>query len=141
RSVRSTLRLGMVGITNPSWSPDGQRIVFSGFNGGWSNLFIVNRDGGDLRQLTNDAYAELMPTWSPDGNRIAFTTDRGPETDFSALRFGNMRIALYYLDGDSIQILPRMDEGKNTNPVWSPDGRTLAFLSTRTGINNVFLYD
>ncbi len=141
RRVTSTLRLGMVGITNPSWSPDGARIVFTGFNSGWSNLFVVNRDGSDLRQLNNDAYAELMPTWSPDGRTIAFTTDRGPTTDFTALRFGNLRIALYWLDGDSIQILDHMDEGKNVNPVWAPDGQSLAFLSTRSGINNVFLYD
>ena len=141
RRITGTLRLGQVGISNPSFSPDGERIVFTGFNGGWSNLFIVNRDGGDLRQLTNDAYAELQPTWSPDGQKIAFTTDRGPETDFQTLRFGNMRVALYWLDGDSIQLLDRMDEGKNVNPVWSPDGNALAFLSTRTGINNVFLYD
>ncbi len=141
RRMEATLRLGMVGITNPSMSPDGQQIVFTGFNGGWSNLYTVNRDGSNLRQLTNDAYADLMPSWSPDGKTIAFTTDRGANTDFHQLRFGNYKIALYWLDGDSITVLDHMDEGKNVNPVWSPDGHTLAFLSSRTGINNVFLYD
>src|SRR5262249_5493944 len=48
-SVARTLRLGMVGITNPSYSPDGTRIVFTGVNGGWSNLYVVNADGTDLR--------------------------------------------------------------------------------------------
>lgn len=134
-------RLDLDAITNPSWSPDGTRIVFTGFDGGWSDLYVVDANGQNLRRLTDDRYADLLPSWSPDGRLIAFTTDRGPETDFSILRFGNMRIALYHLDGDSIEFLPRMDAGKNTNPVWAPDGRSLAFLSDRNGIDNLFLYD
>lgn len=141
RRVRQTLRLGFSGIANPSYSPDGQRLVFTGFDGGWSDLYVVDRSGENLRRLTTDAYADLLPSWSPDGNRIAFTTDRGPDTDFHQLRFGNLRIAIYYLDGDSVRVLNRMDEGKNINPVWAPDGQSLAFLSSRTGINNIFLYD
>jgi len=141
RRVTETLRLGFTGITNPSFSPDGSQLVFTGYEGGWTDLYIVNRDGSGLRRLTNDAYADLLPTWSPDGRRIAFTTDRGPDTDFSDLRFGNLRIAVYYLDGDSIRVLNRMDEGKNVNPVWAPDGQSLAFLSSRSGVNNVYLYD
>ena len=134
-------RLDVDGITDPTWSPDGKQIAFTGYDGGWSDLYVVDADGQNLRRLTNDRYADLMPAWSPDGRTIAFTTDRGPATDFDILRFSNMRIALYYLDGDSIQVLPGMDRGKNINPVWGPDGRSLAFVSDRSGINNVFLYD
>jgi Tol biopolymer transport system component len=133
--------VGVDGLSNPSFSPDGSRIVFTGMEGGWSDLYVVDVDGRNLRRLTNDRYADLLPQWSPDGGAIAFTTDRGPDTNFETLRFGNLRIALYHLDGDSVTVLPRMDEGKNVNPVWSPDGRTLAFLSDRSGIPNVFLYD
>ncbi len=128
-------------ILNPSWSPDGLRLVFTGMDGGWSDLYLMDRDGGNLRRLTTDRYADLHPQWSPDGRSIAFVTDRGPDTDFDALRFGNLRVALYQLDGDSIEMLPRMDDGKNTNPVWAPDGRSLAFVSDRSGIDNVYLYD
>ncbi len=139
--VVARFRLGVDAITNPSWSPDGHQLVFTGYDGGWSDLYVVDADGQNLRRLTDDRYADLMPAWSPDGRTIAFTTDRGPATDFSILRFGNMRIALYYLDGDSIRVLPGMERGKNINPVWSPDGRVLAFVSDRSGIDNVFLYD
>ena len=129
------------GVTNPAWSPDGKQLAFTGFDGGLTDLFIVNRDGSDLRRLTNDRYADLQASWSPDGKTIAFATDRGPDTDFGILRFGNMRIALYHIDTGNIELLNHMDRGKNINPVWAPDGKSLAFVSDRTGISNIFLYD
>src|SRR6266702_8434746 len=134
--------LPLNGLTTPSWSPDSKQLVFTGYDGGISDLFIVNADGSDLRRLTNDKYADLQPSWSPDGKTIAFTTDRDGETDFSLLKFGNMRIALYHLDDGRIGLLRHMDDGKNINPVWAPDGRSLAFVSDRgDGISNIFLYD
>jgi Tol biopolymer transport system component len=135
------IQVALNGLETPSWSPDGQQLVFTGFDGGLSDLFIINRDGTGLRRLTNDKYADLQPTWSPDGRTIAFATDRGGVTDFDELRFGNMRLALYHLDSGVIELLGHMDEGKNINPVWSPDGRSLAFVSDRTGISNLFLYE
>jgi Tol biopolymer transport system component len=129
------------GLQTPNWSPDGERLVFTGFDGGMADLFIVNRDGSNLRRLTNDRYVEWQPSWSPDGKTIAFATDRGPDTDFEILRFGNFRLALYHLEGDTVQLLQHMEDGKNINPVWAPDGNSLAFVSDRTGISNIFLYD
>jgi len=115
--------------------------VFTGFSNGFTDLFIINRDGTGLRRLTHDKYADLHPSWSPDGRMIAFTTDRGGNTDFDLLRFSNLRIAIYHLDTGTIEVLGGMDAGKNINPVWSPDGRALAFVSDRTGIANVYLYE
>ncbi len=129
------------GLTTPAWSPDGRQLVFTGYDGGLSDLFVVNADGSDLRRLTNDKNADLQPAWSPDGKTIAFATDRGPATDFSQLRFGNMRIGLYHLDDSSIELLPHTEHGKNINPVWAPDGRSIAFVSDRSGISDVYLYD
>src|SRR2546425_1221534 len=129
------------GLTTPSWSPDGQQLAFTGYDGGLSDLFVVRADGSDLRRLTRDKYADLQPAWSPDGKTIAFTTDRGGETEFGELRFGNMRIALYHLADGKIELLPHMERGKNIDPVWAPDGKSLAFVSDRTAISNVFVYD
>ena len=92
-------------MTTPAWSPDGKQLVFTGYDGGISDLYIVNADGTGYRQLTDDRYADLHPVWSPDGTTIAFATDRGPATDFNTLTFGNMRIALYHLDDGSIDLL------------------------------------
>jgi len=128
------------GLTTPSWSPDGKQLVFTGYDGGLSDLFVVNADGTNLHRLTNDKYADLEPS-VPDGKTIAFVTDRSHATDFEALKFGNLRIALFHLDKGSIDILRNMDQGKNINPAWAPDGRSLAFVSDRNGISNIFLYD
>src|SRR5206468_4246920 len=128
-------------LITPAWSPDGKQLVLTGVDGGLSDLVFVHADGTDLRRLTNDKYADLHPAWSPDGKTIAFATDRGPATDFGALRFGNMRIALYHLENGAIETLPRMEHGKNINPAWAPDGRSIAFVSDRTGISNIYLYD
>ncbi|MGH2669103.1 MAG: peptidase S9, partial [bacterium] len=135
------IRVPLNGLETPAWSPDGTQLVFTGFDGGLSDLFIINRDGSGLRRLTNDKYGELQPTWSPDGKTIAFSTDRGGHTDFDRLRFGNLRLALYHLDSGVIELLGRMEQGKNINPVWSPDGRSIIFVSDRTGISNLFLYE
>ncbi len=135
------IRIPLNGLTSPSWAPDGRQLVFTGYDGGLSDLFIVNRDGSEMRRLTNDKHADLQPAWSPDGRTIAFATDRGGETDFSELRFGNMRIALYHLDSDVIELLGHMEHGKNINPVWAPDGKSLAYVSDRTGISDIYLYD
>ncbi len=139
--VDRRIRLPLNGVMNPNWSPDGQRLVFTGFDGGLSDLFVINADGTGLERLTEDKYADLQPAWSPDGKTIAFTTDRGPDTDFATLRFGNTRIALYHLDTRSVEVLGHMEHGKNINPVWAPDGRSFAFISDRSGVSNIFLYD
>lgn len=135
------IRVGLNGLTTPAWSPDGRQLVFTGYDGGLSDLFIVNSDGTGLRRLTNDKYADLLPAWSPDGRTIAFTTDRGPGTDFARLSYGNYRIALYDLTTSQVRILPQMEHGKNVNPVWSPDGNALAFVSDRDGVSNIYLYE
>ena len=135
------IQVKLSGVTTPSWSPDGKQLVFTGYDGGLSDLFVVDRDGKNLRRLTNDKYADLHPVWSPDGNTIAFATDRGPETDFNKLATGNFRIGLFDLATGRIGVLDHMDQGKNVSPQWSPDSKSVAFVSDRNGVSNVFLYD
>ncbi len=127
-------------VTSPSWSPDGTRIAFSGDHGGVTDLCVVNADGTNLQRLTIDKFAELQPAWSPDGATIAFVTDRGPDANFALLRFPKWRIALYHMASGSITLVPGQ-AGLNLNPQWSPDGRSLAYVSDRAGTANVFLYD
>jgi Tol biopolymer transport system component len=62
-----------------AWSPDGQKLAFGALPGGYNgtgDLFIINRDGSDLRQLTQsgEVIKENAPTWAPDGEELWFTT-------------------------------------------------------------------
>jgi hypothetical protein len=129
------------GITNPAFSPDGTRIVFSGLVGGLSDLFIVGADGKNLRRLTEDKHADLNPVWSPDGRTLAFVTDRGPATDFTRLVWGNFRVGLMDIESGRIDLPEAMGVGKNSSPQWSPDGQSLAFVSDRNAVNNLFLFE
>ncbi len=135
------IKVKLNGITTPSWSPDGKQLVFTGYDGGLSDLFLVNADGSNLRRLTHDRYADLHPVWSPDGSTIAFATDRGPDTDFEHLVIGNMKIATYDVASGRIELLPGMEKGKNVSPQWSPDGSEIAYVSDRTGVSNIYLYN
>ncbi|MFL5507308.1 MAG: BamA/TamA family outer membrane protein [Gemmatimonadales bacterium] len=140
KTVRK-IKIKLDGFTTPSWSPDGKRLVFTGYQGGISDLYMINADGSGMQQLTDDAYADLHPDWSPDGRSIAFVTDRGPDTDLKLLKFGHYRIALYDVATGESRVLDKMDAGKNINPIWAPDGKSIAFVSDRSGVSDLFLYD
>jgi Tol biopolymer transport system component len=135
---------GVSELTNPTWSPDGNTIVVSGLRGGITDLYAVDLATGRSRQLTDDRFADLQPMFSPDGRTVAFTTDRG-ETDFNTLSFGDYRLALMdFASGEIRTIDPpaaaegQRQMGKNINPQWSRDGRSLFYISDRTGIPNIY---
>ena len=132
--------LPLEGVTSPAWSPDSRRLVVSGNQGGVTDLYMVDVDGKNFRQLTRDRYGDLQPQWSPDGKTIAFASDRGAETNFDLLRFSKWRVALLDLETGRIDV-PEGQGGFNLNPNWSPDGRSVAYVSDRTGIPNLFLLD
>ncbi len=141
RKAVRRIRVELSGLSSPVYSPDGKQLAFTGMEGGLSDLYVVNADGTGLRQLTDDKYAQLMPAWSPDGRTIAYVTDEGPGTDFTELSYGNLRIALFDVDLGRRELLPHMEVGRNISPQWAPDGKSFAFVSDRTGIANIYLYE
>jgi WD40 repeat protein len=124
-------------VFNPTWSPDGRSICFTGMSRGLTDLFIVDVESGAVRQLTKDPYADLQPAWSPDGRRIAFATDRFT-SDLSVLAMGTYRLAFIDPSSGAITQAPAFTNGKNLNPQWGADSQTLYFIADRDGIPNVY---
>ncbi len=127
-------------IYTPTFSPDGTKVAFSALAHGYTDLFVYDLGQGALKQLTHDAYADLQPAWSPDGHAIAFVTDRF-STRLDDLDTGNYRLATIDPETGTIAALPSFTTGKNINPQWSPDSKSVYFLADRTGIANVYRLD
>ena len=117
---------------DPSWSPDGKRIVFFSNRDGHvidgrptSEIYVMDADGGNPQNLTNDRNDDRFPSWSPDGKRIAFVSDRdGPPRYFD--------IYVMDADGGNLQRLTS-DPRDDRNPSWSPDGERIVFGARREG--------
>ncbi len=127
-------------IFNPTWSPDGKSVAFSALAGGVTDLFIYDFDTEKLRKLTDDVYGDIHPSWSPDGRWIAFATERF-NTDMSLLSIGPYQLALINPATGEIKPLETFKFAKSTNPQWSPDSRSLFFLSDQSGITNIYKLD
>jgi Tol biopolymer transport system component len=127
-------------IFNPAWSPDGGQIAFSASKGGVLDLYLFDIASSRLRQLTSDPYADLDPEWAPDGQRLAWVTDRF-SSDAQALEFGNYRIASFDIRSGDVRLLAGFDTGRNTNPEFSADGRSVFFIATPDGIPNIYRAD
>ena len=126
----------------PRWSPDGQRIVFAhaDVKGGWfvpesSEIYVMDADGSNQRNLTNSPEADQCPAWSPDGQRIAFASYRdGSYRDFNG--------EIYVMDADGSN--PRRLTNNLANdwgPNFSPDGQRIAFTSWRDGNEELYVMD
>lgn len=121
-----------------AWAPDNRQIAFTGTRHGQEDLYLINIETEAIAQLTNDLYSNRHPSWSPDGKAIAFMTDAGRYSKPEELQFGPSNLALYEMaSGNSYRLT---DNAENDfTPVWSPDGLTLAFISDRNGVYNIYL--
>jgi Tol biopolymer transport system component len=124
-------------ILNPTWSPDAKAIAFSATVGGDTDLFIYDLAADSVKRITSDLYADLQPAWSPDGDRIAFVTDRFT-TNEALLDAGDYRLAMLDVASGRISPISTFAQGKNINPQWVPDGRSLFFVSDQNGISNIY---
>jgi imidazolonepropionase-like amidohydrolase/Tol biopolymer transport system component len=118
---------GLAWAMQPRFSPDGSEIAYISDAGGGDNVWIMQADGSDARQLTREDFRLLNnPWWSPDGQWIAarkhYTTRRS---------LGTGEIWLYHRDGGAgVAVVERPDEKHQKElgePAFSPDGRYLYF--------------
>ncbi len=130
---------GLSWEVHPRFSPDGSRIAFTSDRGGGDNIWVMNRDGSDKRQLTKEDFRLLnQPTWSPDGEFIAakkhFTTQRS---------LGTGEIWMYHVSGGGgVQVVERANESLQKElgePIFAPDGSAIYYTRNTTG-GNQFIY-
>ena len=103
----------------PAWSPNGQEIVFVGCRECTEpDLYIMNADGSERRQITSGPDAELNPRWSPDGRMIVF--QRGTA---DAATLWTLTLAT----GHEVELPRFAPYGFSGVPSWSPDGSAIVF--------------
>ncbi len=124
-------------ILSPCWSPDGKAIVFCGLSGGASDIFIYDLGTNSLKQMTKDIYGDLQPVWSPDGKKIAFVTERY-SCNLKWAECGNYELALLDVQSGQIEKLPAFPQGKNINPQWTADSKSLYFVSDQNGKSDLY---
>lgn len=107
--------------TSPSYSPDGGRIVFNSDRGGSLQLYVMNRNGGELKRISFGKGSYTTPVWSPRGDLIAFTK----------LVSGRFYIGVMRPDGTGERILT--SGWLVESPSWSPNGRVIAFTHKERG--------
>jgi Tol biopolymer transport system component len=142
------------------WSPDGGKIVFSSNQSGNYKICVMSSIGYGLRTLTDGAGDDRHPAFSPGGARIVFSSNReetnieqedgGDEESGEAqaepeydpdipdgkhVLFTNDGLEKIYVmdaDGKNVKRLTN-DFGIQTNPVWSPDGKTVYYQAGEDG--------
>jgi TolB protein len=120
----------------PSWSPDGGKMVFSSARSGNPMIYTLDLGSKIANQLTFAGKYNATPDWSPKGDKILFAAQRLAE--------GNFDLYIIDPDGNNLNRLTSGDRGSgrkvnSENPSWGPTGRHFAFASNDGGIYGVYV--
>jgi Tol biopolymer transport system component len=122
----------------PDFSGDGKSIVFRSGRTGSFDIYLMNSDGSNVRNLTNNPAYDSFPAFSPHNDQIAFASNRDGVLDE---KVGKKTFEIYTLDlkpdgtpGELRRITN--SPGQDSHPRYSPDGKWLVFTSERGGVND-----
>lgn len=104
------------------------QIAFTSDRTGAYEIYLMNSDGSNVRQLTFNTTDSYGPVWSPDGKRIAF----------SSSRTGNFDVYIMDADGSNVRDLTN-NPADDYDPTWSSDSSRIAFVSTRSGKRDIYV--
>ena len=119
----------------PSFSPDGDKILFVSWRGYNSGIYTIDIDGKNERKIVSDEYDNTFPSFSPNGQKIVYAswrrdTNRDGRIDLR----DNSSIYIIDSDGRNEQEIVN-DRYSNSFPVFSPDGAKIVYLSRRRDTN------
>lgn len=129
---------GVPSFSNPTWSPNGETIVVAGTVEGKTDLYMYNLVSKKVIQLTNDRYSDIHPQWSADGEYIVFVSDRPAYGRMYSAK--SLQVCLMNIENSEITTLDLFPGAENLNPVFSPEGDSIYFLSNRDGFRNLYSY-
>ncbi len=113
------------------------QIAFSSERDGNWEIYVMDVDGGNQQNLSNNPHADVSPSWFPDGKQIAFMSRRdGHVID----GFPTYEIYAMDADGGNPQNLTN-DPHDDMSPSWSPDGKRIVFMSRRDGNYEIYVMD
>lgn len=116
--------------SDPSFSPDGESLLFVSDRDGNVEIYMQRLDGSNLRRLTNHPAHDEFPTFSPDGTQIVFNSNREDE---------NFDIYLMNTDGSGVRRLTNWQSQEEIRPeCWSADGTRIIFVSNQSGKANIY---
>lgn len=104
---------------SPAVSPDGSKVAMILSKDGWTDLYVCDADGSNLKRLTKSPQDESSPCWSPDGQWICYASKEHERRSLSKIS----------VSGGVPHRLPTNLVGNPTEPDWSPDGNWIAFTS------------
>ncbi len=129
KNVTAITKNKNIAVDFPNWSADGNFIAASlvekcapPATACHYDIYTMNADGTQLKNLTDTPQSDWVPVWSPDGQKIAFFSDRDGDSE------------IYIMDKDGSNLVQLTDNtGYDGTPRWSPDGTKLAFDTDRDG--------
>jgi serine/threonine protein kinase len=115
----------------------GGQIAFATEADGVKQIFLINSDGTDRRQITSLPEGACQPNWSPDGKRLVFISPCASNTDY----YPGSAMYIVNEDGSGLLPLPTL-AGGDYDPAWSPDGTKIVFTSLRnSGRPQLYILD